>query len=172
KSTLTDRDFSDIVQAPASRMVTVNTTATGWAPAICFVHDGHCAQTLSFVLGSAELDGFECKVWVAGEKDVVASFYWDVWTTDSGWKTLAPVSAAPDSKITGSVIDPDAIDDSLLMAVQKPVDTGDGGPELVLGREGQAVLYAERTYQQYLNGPVHIVRSNLLMITVYTPGST
>jgi len=109
------------------------------------------------------VENFEPMMWVAGEIGAKVSFYWNVWTSEAGWKTIGPADVIPDNKIQSTMIDPDAIDSSLLMSLSKPMD----GSVEVLGRPGQVALYAERTYQRIPEEPARTVRSNLLLLTLY-----
>jgi len=151
-------DDPGINQSPVAGRVSVDTSRSDWAPAICFVYEDACVQTLSFVLGSSALEAFKCNVWVAGEAGAEVTFHWEVWTGDTGWTALDPVSV-PGSMIGSAELDPDSIDLTALASVSAPAD--------VLLRSGQAALHVERVYRRIPEEPERIARSNVLLLNLY-----
>jgi len=131
------------------------TAATGddWAPIICFVLHGVCAQSVSFPLGSTEL-AVPFQTWIAGKPGEAVSLLWDIWDAASGWRRSgAPVIAAA----TTPAIDPEGAASATLFAMSLPFND----------HVGQALLHAERTYTRLSDGAVLTVRSNLLLVTLY-----
>lgn len=138
---------SEVIQTPMRKKVSVNTTREEWAPAICFVYDNICADSLIF---SSPPDHVEIKI--AGKKDDEIKLYWDVWDKNSGWKSRA---AEDQFKIIHSEIDPNQlglVDKSLTVPIVAA---------------GQAALYAERAYKRIPEEPERTVRSNLLLLSIY-----
>jgi hypothetical protein len=166
--------FAGEVAFPTVRKVTVDTRVPGWAPAICFVVEGGYARSLVFEAGSQAVKDFVPAVWVAGnpvlEEEESVRLQWQIWDPDQGWRDSEPsVDATPMS--TG--IDPDAG----LPASVSPVTIGWPAPTtLPLGTgftdgPGQAVLYAVRTYRRAADEALMQVRSDPLLITLYSEPS-
>jgi hypothetical protein len=132
----------------------VATDREDWAPEACLVYQQQCAQSLALAVGSAELNAFSARVWLAGEPGTVVELLWDVWDQNSGWRTLPdPVPAT----ITGSSIDPEAMGSATTISVEMPFRD----------HSGQAVLYAVRRYTRAADGAALLVRSNPLLLTLY-----
>ena len=156
---------SGMVHTPVVTPNIVDTRSESWVPAICFVHQNICVQSLSFALGSAELMDFNRQVWVAGKPGTEVCFFWEVWESGVGWNEIDSGQCVP---ITQSMIDPEAVEDAQLISLISPVD--DAG-EPILERAGQAVLYAQRTYLRGSDQTQIKVRSNPLLISIFGTGS-
>lgn len=137
--------------APATR---IDTRVAGWAPRICFVAGGACAESVAFAVGSPELDAFAPPdVWIAGAEGAPVTLIWEVWTQDAGWR---PHETTTDATATGPELDPAAAGDAVTTSVQLPFDD----------HAGQAVLHAARTWTRPDGSEVE-VRSNPLLVTLY-----
>jgi hypothetical protein len=132
----------------------VDTRDPGWAPAICFVEDDRCVESVSFALGGDELASFAPRVWIAGERDAPVRLRWEVWDAQDGWR---PGGADVDTVATGPLLDAAAAAEAETTPVTLPFD----------GRTGQALLHAERTYTRPADGAELTVRSNPLLVNVY-----
>jgi hypothetical protein len=151
-----DHPATDVVGRPPE--VPAMTPPIGredWAPAIALVHRNACASSLSFALGSAELAAFAPRVWLAGKPGESVRLHWESWVSTSGWQSAGADSVA---LIGSRGIDPDA-------AASAPVES------LTLpfaDRVGQLLLYAERSYVRASDGARLSVRSNPLLISLYS----
>jgi len=145
--------FNGATAPPPVTAATVDTDAPGWAPRICFVVDGVCAQSLAFAVGSQALADFDPQVWIAGEDGADVTLAWEVWDSASGWQPHTPTTAATAS---GPVLDPAAAASADTATVDLPFDD----------HAGQAVLHASRTWTRPDDSEVE-VRSNPLLVTLY-----
>lgn len=125
-----------------------------WAPAVSFVHEGACAFSLNFALGSPELAAFTPRVWLAGKAGESVSIVWETWDRGTGWQVLAPAIAAV---IADTSIAPEAASEATTFALTLPF--GD--------RAGQMLCYAQRSYNRAGDGVLLSVRSNPLLISLY-----
>jgi len=124
-----------------------------WAPIVCFVAGGACAQSLSFALGSPALAA-PFHVWIAGRPGSSVSLCWDIWDAASGWRLAGAGVAATAGT---AAIDPDTVASAPLFAIPLPFTD----------HAGQAVLHAERSYTRPSDGAALTLRSNLLLVTLY-----
>lgn len=143
-------------RAPEVPLMTPAIGREDWAPAIAFVHRGRCAYSLAFALGSPQLAAFEPRVWLAGKPSEAVALRWERWDAQAGWRAAGADSAA---LIGSRSIDPEAVAGAPTEAVAPPFAE----------RQGQLLLYAERSYLRASDGARLGVRSNPLLITVY-PG--
>jgi len=164
-------EASATVSIPVVYYQEVNTNIESWAPAICFVHQDECVQTLAFELESMELTGFERKVWIAGELGAQIDLYWEVWDKESGWRTLDSVDS---TDVSSTAIDPGNIDIGALFTVRAPSYSDNGNTINPLELPGQLVLYAVRSYRRSSegnSGPEYRARSNPLLVSLYESGA-
>ncbi len=148
--------FAGATAAPPVPRSTVDATRPDWAPVICFVADGACAQSLLFVLASQELEAFVPRVRVAGEPGAAVTLAWQRWTSSGGWQDVADTT---DTTATVATLDPEGGGDAGTVAVALPGELVSDG--------GQAVLYAERSWVRGADGVTVTVRSNPLLVTVH-----
>ncbi len=148
--------FTGEPAAPPVRRSTVDTSDPAWAPAICFVIDGHCAQSLAFQAGSTALANFKPQVWVAGAPGASIDLAWQVWASSQGWHDVAGTTATKAGTVT---LDPESAATAGTQVAPLPAGFAD--------TPGQAVLYAERRCLRGLDGLEITVKSNPLLITVY-----
>lgn len=141
--------------APVVSAMTPDTAVEDWAPAIAFVHEGECATSLSFALASPELTAFTPKVWLAGKVGDSVSLQWETWDAIDGWQVVEPATAAT---ISSTGIDPDAAAGASTKTLTLPFDDS----------VGQMLLYAERSYARASDGATLTVRSNPLLISLYS----
>jgi hypothetical protein len=147
--------FDGSLAGPVVRRTIVDASREDWAPAICLVADNQCTQSLSFVEGSQALADFTPAVWVAGELNAPVVLAWEKWTRTQGWERQTTVLNAV---ATAAAIDPEAVDEAV---------TTDFGLPFAANETGQAVLFAERTYQRSVDDQTIIVRSNPVLVTVH-----
>jgi len=159
------------VSSPTVSYVQVNTKIESWAPKICFVHNSQCVETLSFELDSSDVDSFAYSVWVAGDINTEVNFYWEVWDSSTGWRTL---KNSDSTTISNSDINPDDISSAILFSVTSSGETNTTNESEqiieVLAQAGQAVLYAVRSYKRKIEGATgtdYYARSNPLLISIY-----
>ncbi|MGD2116698.1 MAG: DUF4255 domain-containing protein [Acidobacteriota bacterium] len=146
--------FGGTAAPPPVTAATVDTGAPGWAPRICFVTGGACAESLAFAVGSPELADFTPpRVWIAGEAGAPVTLAWEVWSRTDGWTPHEPTTSAAAS---GPVLDPEAAGSASTEEVPLPFDD----------RAGQAALHASRTWTRP-DGAEVVVRSNPLLVTLY-----
>ena len=147
--------FSGDITTPPVVPIQVDDSRIDWAPAICFLYQGNCTKSLAFADGSPELAAFSPSVWVAGAVGSSVNLVWECWTAEAGWvRQPGSIAAVP----TTDKIDPELSSTAVPVAAPWP---------LTAGSVGQAMLYAERTYQRLPGGPLLTVRSNPLLVTVY-----
>lgn len=142
---------------PRSRELPVMTPAIGredWAPAIAFVHSGHCALSLGFALGSPELAAFSARVWLAGKPGEPVDLRWETWDAATGWQKVEPPT---DAVIASPAIDPEAAAGAVTTTLALPFKN----------HVGQLLLYAERSYTRRADGVTLSVRSNPLLISLF-----
>ena len=148
--------FAGATAAPPVPRSTVDISRPDWAPVICFVADGECAQSLLFALGSQELEAFVPRVWVAGEPEAAVTLAWQHWRSSGGWQDVADTTG---TTATVLALDPDAAGNAETVEVALP--------EELVSEGGQAVLYAERNWVRGSDGVTVTVRSNPLLVTVH-----
>jgi hypothetical protein len=149
--------FTGTAAPPQVVRFAVDTEREDWAPGICFVHGGICAESLSFAVGSPELGAFGSAVWIAGEVGSAVRLAWEVWDRAQGWRSAgAPLAAAA----TSPAIDPDEAGSAATIAVALPFDD----------HAGQAVLLAVRQYTRGGDGAQLTVRSNPLLVNLFEVG--
>lgn len=147
--------FGGSTASPPVLRTTVDASREDWAPAICLVDGDNCLQSLSFVGGSQALTDFTPAVWVAGELNAPVVLVWEKWTSAQGWERRTPTGNAV---VTTTIIDPGE--------VAQAVTTNFGLP-FAANETGQAVLFAERTYNRSVDNQPITVRSNPVLVTVY-----
>lgn len=148
--------FGGTLNAPPVRRAQVNSTYPGWEPIISFVADGTCVLSLLFARGSAELTGFQPRVWVAGEPGAPLTLVWQRWTSAAGWQDVTETTQTTATTLT---LDPEQVATAQTVAVSLPQALYDEG--------GQGVLYAQRTWVRIGDGVSVTVRSNPLLVTVF-----
>lgn len=149
--------FSGVASPPPVLFFAVDTGREDWAPRICFVDGGACAESLSFAVDSQELADFAPRVWIAGEAGSAVSLAWEVWDREQGWRPEdPPVPAAASTP----AIDPEQAASAVTSAADLPFDD----------HPGQAVLYAERQYTRGSDGALLSVRSNPLLVNLFEEG--
>jgi hypothetical protein len=147
--------FGGSAEAPPVLRTVVDASREDWAPAICLVDGGHCLQSLSFVSGSQALSDFTPAVWVAGELNAAVVLVWEKWTSAQGWERQTPTQS---TVATATAIDPDEAAGAVTTNFDLP---------FAADETGQAVLYAERTYNRAVDNQPITVRSNPVLVTVY-----
>jgi len=146
--------FSGEALPPAVQPFRVRTREPGWAPRICLVAGGACAESVAFAVGSPELAAFSPQVWVAGESTAPVHLAWEIWDPVAGWRAGGtPV----DTTAAGPFLDPAAVATAPTTAVTLPFTD----------HAGQAVLYAERTFTRPGDGVSLTVRSNPLLVHLF-----
>jgi hypothetical protein len=157
--------FAGTAMGPPTLFVDVDTSNPLWAPAICWLHAGACAQTLSFDVGSAEFAAFAPQVWIAGEPGADIDLVWQTWDA-GGWTTLDPPVAAT---AFSTAIDPDHVPAPVpgtfpatpaLPVTLPPDETG-----------AQALLHARRTVTPSPGADPVTVRSNPLLLSLFRVGA-
>lgn len=140
---------SDVIPPPVLARE-VNTRLEDWAPSICFVAGGTCVESVSLAVGTP----FAPQVWVAGLNGVAVRLRWEIWDAQDGWR---PGGVPVDTAATGPRLDPDQAAGATTTPVDLPFDD----------HAGQAVLYAERTYNRAADGVQVTVRSNPLLVNFF-----
>ncbi len=152
--------FAGTAVPPQVMRFAVDTEREDWAPRICFVLDGACAESLSFAVDSPELAAFTPRVWIAGPiRATRCACVWEVWD-HKGWRREGDTVTT--AALTAE-INPDARSD-------RPRLDGGGAP--IHDHAGQAVLYAERQYIRGGDGAPLTVRSNPLLVNLYDFGAS
>ncbi len=128
----------------------VDTRLEGWAPSICFVTGGTCVESVSLAVGTA----FAPQVWVAGLDGVAVRLRWEIWDGQDGWR---PGGAVVNTAATGPRLDPDQAASARTTPIALPFND----------HAGQAVLYAERTFNRAADGAQITVRSNPLLVNFF-----
>ena len=119
------------------------------------MNKGDCLQSLFFIRGSEALNEFTPAVWVAGEVNAPVVLVWEKWTSTQGWKQQTPTRG---TVATTTAIDPDNADKAVTTEFELPFASNE---------TGQAVLFAERTYNRSVDNKPITVRSNPILVTVY-----
>lgn len=148
-------EYNGVLATPPVHLTQVEISRPDWVPHIAFVHERQCAYTLAFERGSDALRDFVPNVWVAGAPGAEVHLYWDIWHRDSGWETLTQTWQVT---VDTDRIDPAASDTAHLATILLPQ------PE----RDGQAMLYAVHEYTPAGGGATAAIRSNPLLVTIYT----
>lgn len=148
------RPVAIVAEAPEVPLMRPALADAGWAPALAFVHDGACALSLSFALGSPALAAFVPRVWIAGQAGVPVTLRWETWDAAQGWQASGPGVAAV---IADTVIDPAAVAGATTETLALPFDD----------HPGQMMLYAERVQLRASDGLALTVRSNVLLISLF-----
>jgi hypothetical protein len=147
--------FSGQVFSPPVPVTAIDASREDWTPSICLIHQGACVQSLALARNSAEINTFQPHVWIAGMVGAEVTLVWEKWTKTQGWQRQSEVSA---TTATILVMDPEKASEAVTTSLPHPF----APPEV-----GQAVLYAERTYQRPLDGQSITVRSNPVLLIVY-----
>lgn len=147
--------FGGTVTAPQVKPHKVDIETEGWAPVICFVHDGECLNSVALAIGSDALGEFSPpSVWVAGDPSVTVTLQWEIWERAQGWQEH------PDTLDTNPAsigIDPDGDIPGSLPTIALPF----------ADRVGQAVLYAVHRYTRESDDAQIVVRSNPLLVSLF-----
>ncbi len=154
QATMERREASAIGTRPEVPVMNPDTAQEAWAPAIAFVHQGACALSLGFAVGSAELAAFVPRVWIAGKVGASVTLRWETWAAAAGWQTVDPAVAGV---VASAGIDPNEAAGAVTQALTLPF----------ADHAGQLMLYAERSYTRASDGVVLTVRSNPLLINLY-----
>lgn len=128
----------------------VDTRLEDWPPSICFVTGGTCVESVSLPVNTA----FAPQVWVAGLNGVAVRLRWEIWDAQDGWR---PGGATVDTAATGPRLDPDQAAGATTTPIAVPFND----------HAGQAVLYAERTFNRAADGAQVTVRSNPLLVNFF-----
>ncbi|MCP3902789.1 MAG: DUF4255 domain-containing protein [Planctomycetes bacterium] len=131
----------------------------GWAPQICFVQGGRCAQALSFNLPGTTPTEFS--VWIAGTPATSVTMHWHLWDATNGWREVS-VDPSLSFETKTPAIDPSA-------AATAPVQSVPHATGAPAGAH-QAVLFAARRYVRGRDGVEVEVRSNPLLFSVFEGG--
>jgi hypothetical protein len=151
--------FQGVIRPPPVDAVAVEIRRPDWAPRICFVHNGECSVSMSFVRDTPNLAALELHVWVAGDPAKKVALKWDIWHRETGWTTED--ASVPESSPLGTTIDPDTPPpDNELVALDLPFSD----------KPGQAVLYAIHYYKAPGEDADRPMRSNPIMLTLYKAG--
>src|SRR4051812_4933011 len=150
-----------VPSGPTVELTNVDIEDSLWQPRICWVVANTCQLTLAIT--SAEAATFAPHVWVAGDPAQEVELVWETWRPDTGWADSedAPVLANAFS----TAIDPDNIPSPLPGAfpAQPPL------PAIFAGvTASQAVLYARRTVIVTPGAPAQTIRSNPLLISIFS----
>jgi hypothetical protein len=133
----------------------VDTRFEEWAPSICFVAAGVCVESVAFKVGSPELAAFTPRVWIAGANNADVKLRWEIWDRTGGWR--ASGAPAVDARATGPRLDPAQAGSATTTAIALPFND----------HAGQAVLYAQRTFNRAADGVPVTVRSNPLLVNLF-----
>lgn len=152
-------NFTGTPAAPPVLRHDVDTRLDDWRPRICLVDAGLCAESLAFKVGSAELAAFVAEVWVAGRVGAgnQVILRWETWDGTQGWLPHAVETPADPST---DFIDPDAAGAAQTVQLALPFDD----------QAGQLLLYAGRSFIPAGETIPREVRSNPLLISLYTDG--
>ncbi|MCB1125254.1 MAG: DUF4255 domain-containing protein [Verrucomicrobiae bacterium] len=142
-------------RTPEVPRMTPNIAQPDWTPAIALVHGDACGFSFSFALGSQALADFVPRVWLAGKPGDSVTLRWQTWEAANGWQTVNPGIQAI---IQDASIDPASVADASTQDLALPFDD----------RSGQMLLHAEREYVRASDGVTLTVRSNPLLISLYT----
>ncbi|MDD5366288.1 MAG: DUF4255 domain-containing protein [Gallionellaceae bacterium] len=140
---------------PEVPAMTPDTARPDWTPALAFVHQGACAFSLSFALASPTLAAFVPRVWLAGKAGETVRLHWQTWDAAHGWQSVTPAS---DAIIATTTLAPDQAASAVTSALALPF----------ADHVGQMLLHAERDYARPGDGAIVTVRSNPLLISLYT----
>ena len=154
QGTMEHRESGVAGKLPEVPVMTPDSTREDWAPAIAFVHQGHCALSLNFALGSPELADFTPRVWLAGKVGEGVALQWETWDGATGWQPVLPAGAG---LIASPAIAPEEAGSAVTQVLSLPFDD----------HVGQMLFYAERTYARGGDGALLRVRSNPLLISLY-----
>jgi len=142
--------FGGHAEPPPVVVHEVNLRLDDWAPRICFVTGGVCAESVSLAVGTP----FSPRVWVAGADGVAVRLSWEIWNQVDGWR---PGGTDVDTVATGPQLDPDQAAGATTTAAALPFND----------HAGQAVLYAKRTYNRASDDALVSVRSNPLLVNLF-----
>jgi len=141
-----------LTYVPGDRRIVPDTQREDWPPAICFVQEGRCLESLRFVAGATVPAP---AVWLAGEPGASVRLQWESWTP-AGWVAAGdPVDAV----VADTAIDPGRVETAATVDVALPATDA----------AGQFLLYATRTYTRAADGAQRTVRSNPLLVTLTEP---
>jgi len=151
--------FGIEASAPIVPGFAVDGNKPDWTAHICFVDEtgSQLAYTVLKLKSELPATGFlQLKVAVAGTVSAQVDLVWETWNPGAGWVRSG---TAQTLTIGTDTIDPDTFFDPLDPALAVAVD-------LPIQDNGQATLYAERTWQRP-DGSTVTLRSNPLLVTVH-----
>lgn len=141
-----------------ARPRSVDISLVHWIPAVCFVTDGCCTESLFLDLDAIDLVNDTLAVWLAGDPAGTIAFKWLIWDSVNGWVEMDPgASAAPVS----TIIDPEGSVPEALTELAMPLTAP------FAGNDAQAQLIAERSYTDPLLSVEKTVKSNPILVTFY-----
>lgn len=148
-------DFGGVLHAPLARARRVDPNQPGWAPLVCWVEDGDCVESLTLDVTITDPADFQPALWIAGVPGTTVSLEWQVWQGER-WQAVVGGERVIDSP----AIDPAHVPVAL---------PGIALPALELeGRERwQLLLHVSRAHRPVPGGPVLLLRSNPLLISLY-----
>ncbi|MDD2463325.1 MAG: Pvc16 family protein [Desulfobulbus sp.] len=132
-----------------------DTRQADWTPAVALVYQGTCALSLLFQVGSPELATFVPQVWLAGEVGSSVALCWETWEPGQGWQPVLPSTPV---LTPNRGVDPESVAEATVLPAPLPFND----------RAGQMLLYAERSLVRPTDGTLVQLRSNPLLITLYT----
>lgn len=152
--------FAGVVSGPPVQPQSVDIRNPAWVPATALVHEGVLHQSLSFDVESGAFAGFVPSVWIAGDTGDRVSLVWQVWRS-TGWEAVGVAQTATPATRD---IDPRHIPTSL-----PEFPEAVALPEVLAGDATslQLMLFAERTFTRFVDGPLETVRSAPLLITLW-----
>ena len=126
-----------------------------WSPAVALVHRGSCTFSLLLRVGSPELATFVPQIWLAGEVGASVTLGWETWEAGRGWQRLVPSTPV---LVPNRAVDPETVGEATVITAPLPFND----------RPGQMLLYAERSLVRPVDGILVQLRSNPLLITLYS----
>lgn len=156
--------FTGSVNAPVVPRRVVNTDNPLWQPALCWVHNGECHDTLSFDVDSPEFAAFVAQLWIAGDSTTNVTLRWDIWDREQGWRDAGSSQLAiPFS----SAIEPEQVPATVPAVFPTAVTTPLPLAIPVGQTAAQGMLYATREVTIEGNTAPTVVRSNPLLLSLY-----
>ncbi len=144
---------------PQTLFVDVDADNPLWAPALCWIVNGQCVQTLS--LDTDEFAAFTPQLWIAGEPGAAVELVWETWNS-SGWSAVDPPASAT---AFSTALDPDNVPSTIPGTFPMPISV----PLALPADEdaAQGLLYARRSVISPASDTPVTVRSNPLLLSVY-----
>ncbi len=154
-SNLDSYDVHPKTNPPQVMAMEPNVRLPDWTPAVALVYQGQCSLSLVFQVGSEVLANFIPQVWLAGEVGRSVTLCWETWEAGRGWQKVDPTTPV---LVPNRAIDPDSVGMATVVPATLPF----------VDRAGQMLLYAERSLIRPTDGTSMQLRSNPLLITLYT----